>query len=58
MDKFNSLITCFILIFFSSWLIIIFCWFEKEMGGSLVDDLKDLFRNEKKSTRDSKQRIR
>lgn len=54
MDKFNSLITCFILIFFSSWLIIIFCWFEKEMGGSLVDDLKDLFRSEKKSTRDSK----
>ena len=56
--EFNSLLTCFILVFFSSWLVIIFFWFEKEMGGSLIDDLKDLFKDEKKSTRDSKKRIR
>lgn len=56
--EFNSLLTCFILVFFSSWLVIIFFWFEKEMGSSLIDDLKDLFKDEKKSTRDSKKRIR
>jgi len=54
MDKFNSLMTCFMLVFFTSLMGVIFLWFEKEMGGSLIDDLRNLFR----TTGDSKKQIR
>ena len=42
MDKFNSLMTCFMLVFFTSLMGVILLWFEKEMGDSLIDDLRKL----------------